>query len=138
MTNNKISIRFANEKDYKELCSFYKRKIGRSSLKNMLKQEYIKIAVAAINNRVIGKVLLYMLPWAAGKKKNKRAILAELYVKREYRGQGIANKLIEFCVKHAKKYAEDIQGDRVEPENKISIKICRKIFPKEKLTFSYP
>lgn len=132
-----MKIRFANKKDYEKLCSFYKRGFQKSSLKNLLnKKDFCQVVIAIINKNIVGKCLLYTLPWTAGHKKDKRAIISEVFVKEEWRRQGIAEKMINFCINKTKSYVEDIQIDRVELENKPAINLYKKKFSKQKLVFS--
>ncbi len=130
-----ITYRLANKHDYKGLIKFYKRQNSRRCLRRILNEDSVRIAVAQIDDIIIGKALIYILPWTAGKKKDKRAIIAEVFVDKRYRGRGIATDLMKFCIKTVKNVAEDIQVDRVEPENKAAIRLYKNLLSKERVTF---
>ncbi len=134
---NKIRFLFATKKDYEQLAGFCKNKEARKPLKKILQSKRMaRIAVAKLaGGEIVGKALLYRLPWTARKNSN-RAIIAEIFVKEKCRNKGIATGLVKFCIKQAKKSACDIQIDRVEPENKIAVRMYEKIFPRKKLVFS--
>jgi len=134
---DRIRFLFAAKKDYSELAVFCKNKEARKPLKKILASKGVaRVAVAKSGNgEIVGKALLYVLPWTA-RKNSSRAIIAEVFVREGYRNKGIATRLVKFCIKQAKKSACDVQIDRVEPQNKVAVRIYKKIFPKKKIVFS--
>lgn len=130
------TMRFGNIQDYKQLAEFYKNDVQKDALREILssKSDTSKLVVAEENGNIVGKLILYLLPWTAGKKSGNRAIIAEVFVKEQDRRKGIARAMIEFCMRETN--AEDIQIDRVEKENVGAIALYQKIFPKSKLVFS--
>jgi len=123
-----LTVRFAGPKDIPGLTALDKKKPRRS----VLTDSPTKVVIALDKNKVVGKALLHVVPWLNGK---KRAILADIFVAKNYRHEGIGTKLVDFCVKEARKVADDIQIDRVDPTNKFALRIYKKKFPKKQLVY---
>ena len=97
---DRIRFLFAAKKDYSELAVFCKNKEARKPLKKILASKGVaRVAVAKSGNgEIVGKALLYVLPWTA-RKNSSRAIIAEVFVREGYRNKGIATRLVKFCIK---------------------------------------
>lgn len=112
-TNNKINIRFAEEKDIELIVSFIKELAEHVNLlheviateevinKAIFKERIIKVILAEYNNEPVGFALFYYnFSTFLGK---KRIYIEDLFVRKEVRGKGIGKKLLSYLAQIALK-----------------------------------
>jgi GNAT superfamily N-acetyltransferase len=112
-TNNKINIRFAEEKDIELIVSFIRKLAEHVNLlheviateevinKAIFKERIIKVILAEYNNEPVGFALFYYnFSTFLGK---KGIYIEDLFVRKEVRGKGIGKKLLSYLAQIALK-----------------------------------
>jgi len=98
----------------------------REFLEALCKEDENQVLVYEIN-RVVGFLMFVKQARSMLRLKRSRAMITDLYVEEEYRGQGIASKLLERCLQYLKSMGVEEVRVNVLVNNTPAISLYRKL-----------
>jgi len=99
----------------------------REFLEGLSKEDENQVLVYGTELRIVGFLMFVKKARSMLRLRRSRAMITDLYVEEEYRGQGIASKLLERCLQYLK--SMDVEEVRVNVlvDNAPAISLYRKL-----------
>jgi len=98
----------------------------REFLEGLSKEDENQVLAYEINGRVVGFLMFLKQARSMLRLKRSRAMITDLYVEEEHRGQGIASKLLERCLQYLKSLGVEEVRVNVLVDNAPAISLYRK------------
>jgi len=98
----------------------------REFLEGLSKEDENQVLAYEINGRIVGFLMFMKQARSMLKLKRSRAMITDLYVEEEHRGQGIASKLLERCLQYLKSSGIEEVRVNVLVDNVPAISLYRK------------
>jgi len=98
----------------------------REFLEGLSKEDENQVLAYETNGRIVGFLMFMKQARSMLKLKRSRAMITDLYVEEEHRGQGIASKLLERCLQYLKSSGIEEVRVNVLVDNVPAISLYRK------------
>jgi len=99
----------------------------REFLEGLSKEDENQVLVYEMERRIVGFLTFMKKARSMLRLRRSRAMITDLYVEEEYRGQGIASKLLERCLQYLKSMGVEEVRVNVLVDNAPAISLYRKL-----------
>jgi len=99
----------------------------REFLEGLSKEDENQVLVYEMERRIMGFLMFMKKARSMLRLRRSRAMITDLYVEKEYRGQGIASKLLERCLQYLKSMGAEEVRVNVLVDNAPAISLYRKL-----------
>jgi len=99
----------------------------REFLEGQSKEDENQVLVYEMERRIVGFLMFMKHARSMLRLRRSRAMITDLYVEEEYRGQGIASKLLERCLQYLKSLGVEEVRVNVLVDNAPAISLYRKL-----------
>jgi len=102
-------------------------KLFREFLEGLGKEDENQVLVSDVDGRIVGFLMFTKQAKSMLRLRHSRAMINDLYIEEEYRGQGLASRLLERCLEYLKSRGVEEVRVSVSAENAPAISLYRKV-----------